>query len=257
MFIPVGDARIYATAFGSTASPVIVGIGGWIGSWELWAEPFSILSQSWRAIAYDHRGAGATVAPVESITFNRLVDDVFAVLDAYGVEKCVLAAESAGALTALGAALNDPNRITGLVIVDGMYFRESSREQDSFLLGLRNAYPATLDRFVETCVPEPDSDHIKRWGRQIIDRASQASAIALYLSAGEIDLRNELRQISQPALIIHGEADALVSLGEARRLAEILPHGKLSVLPGAGHVPTMTRPVEVAHEIMNFFGPEI
>jgi len=257
MFITVGDAKIYATAFGSTTSPVIVGIGGWIGSWELWVEPFAILSQNWRTIAYDHRGAGATVAPVESITFNRLVDDVFAVLDAYNVENCVLAAESAGAHTALGAALKYPNRITGLVIVDGMYFRETSAEKDLFLLGLRKDYPATLDRFVETCVPEPDSDHIKRWGRQIIDRASQASAIALYLSTGEVDLRNELRHISQPTLILHGEADALVSVEEARELAEILPNAKLSVLPGAGHVPTMTRPLEVAHEIMNFFGPEI
>jgi len=257
MFITVGDAKIYATAFGSTTSPVIVGIGGWIGSWELWAEPFAILSQNWRAIAYDHRGAGATVAPAKSITFNRLVDDIFAVLDAYNVEKCVLAAESAGALTALGAALKYPKRITGLVIVDGMYFRETSPEKDLFLLGLRKAYPATLDRFIETCVPEPDSDHIKRWGRQIIDRASQASAIALYLSAGEIDLRKELRYISQPTLILHGEADALVSVEEARRLAEILPNAKLSVLPGTGHVPTMTRPLEVAHEIMNFFGSEI
>jgi pimeloyl-ACP methyl ester carboxylesterase len=41
---------------------------------------------------------------VESITFKKLVDDVFALLDAYNIEKCVLAAESAGALTALGAA---------------------------------------------------------------------------------------------------------------------------------------------------------
>jgi pimeloyl-ACP methyl ester carboxylesterase len=257
MFITVGEAKVYASAFGSTTSPVILGIGGWIGSWELWAEPFAILSQNWRAIVYDHRGAGATVAPVESITFNRLVDDIFAILDAYHVEKCVLAAESAGALPALGAALKHPERITGLVIVDGMYFRETFPEKDLFLLGLRQAYPATLDRFVETCVPEPDSDHIKRWGRQIIDRASQASAIALYLLLGEIDLRDELHHISQPTLIIHGEADALVSVEEARRLAEILPTAKLSILPGAGHVPTMTRPQEVAQEIMNFFGSDI
>ncbi len=254
MFITVGDAKIYTAAFGSAASPVIVGIGGWIGSCELWAEPFAILSQNWRVVTYDHRGAGVTVAPVESITFNRLVDDVFAVLDAYHVENCVLAAESAGALTALGAALKDPNRITGLVIVDGMYFRETPPEKDLFLQGLRKAYPATLDRFVEACVPEPDSDHIKRWGRQIIDRASQAAAIALYLSAGEIDLRNELSRISQPTLILHGESDGIVPVEEARRLAEILPNTRLSVLAGAGHVPTMTRPVEVAHEIMNFFG---
>jgi pimeloyl-ACP methyl ester carboxylesterase len=161
MFITVDGAKIYSTAFGPTTSPVIVGIGGWIGSWELWAEPFAILSQQRRTVAYDHRGTGATVAPVESITFNRLVDDLFAVLDAYNLEECVLAAESAGALTALGAALKCPKRITGLVIVDGMYFRETPPEKDLFLLGLRKAYPATLDRFVETCVPEPESDHIK------------------------------------------------------------------------------------------------
>lgn len=254
MFIDVGDAKIYAAAFGSTTSPAIVGIGGWIGSWELWAEPFSILSQGWHTIAYDHRGAGATIAQVESITFNRLVDDVFAVLDAYNVEHCVLAAESAGAITALGAALKNSGRITGLVIVDGMYFRETNPEQDLFLLGLRKAYPATLDRFVENCVPEPGSDHIKRWGRQIIDRASQDAAIALYLSAGEVDLRSELSRITQPALILHGEADSIVPVSEARQLSEILPHAKLSVLPGAGHVPTITRPQEIANEIMNFFG---
>jgi pimeloyl-ACP methyl ester carboxylesterase len=254
MFITVGEAKIYATSFGSITSPVIVGIGGWIGSWELWAEPFAILSQNWRTIGYDHRGAGATIAPVESITFERLVEDVFAVLDAYAVERCVLAAESAGALTALGAALKNPDCVSGLVIVDGMHFRKTPPEEDLFLLGLRKDYSATLDRFVEACVPEPDSDPIKRWGRQIIDRASQEAAIALYLSSGNIDLRNDLHRISQPALILHGEADALVAVEDARRLAQILPNAKLTVLPGAGHVPTMTRPVEVAGEIMRFFG---
>jgi pimeloyl-ACP methyl ester carboxylesterase len=231
-----------------------MGIGGWIGSWELWAEPFAILSQRWRTIAYDHRGAGATVAPVESITFNKLVDDVFAVLDAYNIENCVLAAESAGALTALGASLKYPKRIRGLVIVDGMYFRETLQQEDLFLLGLRKAYSATLDHFVETCVPEPNSDHIKHWGRQILDRASQAAAIALYLSSGKIDLRNELSHISQPTLILHGEADGIVPVEQAHHLSEILPNARLSVLPGAGHVPTLTRPQEVAHEIINFFG---
>jgi pimeloyl-ACP methyl ester carboxylesterase len=156
----------------------------------------------------------------------------------------------------LGAALKHPERITGLVIVDGMYFRETPPEKDMFLLGLRQAYSATLDRFVEICVPEPDSEHIKRWGRQIIGRASQEAAIALYLSAGEVDLRNELSRISQPTLLLHGEADAIVSVKEARHLSEILPNAKLSILPGAGHVPTLTRPQEIADEIMSFFGSE-
>lgn len=257
MFVTVGDAKIYTTAFGSTKSPVIVAIGGWIGSWELWAEPFALLSRGWRTLAYDHRGAGATVAPVESITFERLVADVFAVLDAYAVEHCVLAAESAGALTALGAALQDERRITGLVIVDGMTYRATPPAQDGFLLGLRQAYAKTLDRFVEACVPEPDCDHIKRWGRQIIDRASPEAAIALHLAASGTDLRHDLPRISQPTLVLHGEADSLVSVDEARQLTQTLPNAQLTLLRGAGHVPTMTRPHEVADEINHFFGAAI
>ncbi|MCB0080124.1 MAG: alpha/beta hydrolase [Caldilineaceae bacterium] len=253
MFITTNDATIYATAFGSPTAPALLAIGGWIGSWELWAEPLSILSQQWRAIAYDHRGAGVTVAPVASITFENMVDDVFAVLDAYGIEQCVLAAESAGAVTALGAALKHPQRITGLVIVDGMYFRPPQPDGDPFLLGLQKAYPMTLDRFVELCVPEPDCDHIKRWGRQIIDRAAHEAAIALYNLAGAVDLRAELSKITQPMLILHGEADALVPVQAAQGLAKTLPNAKLVLLPGAGHVPTMTRPVEIAQEIINFF----
>jgi pimeloyl-ACP methyl ester carboxylesterase len=256
MFIPIG-AKIYASSYGSISDPAIMGIGGWIGSWELWAEPFSILSQNWRTITYDHRGAGATIAPVESITFERLVDDVFTVLDAYDVDQCILAAESAGALTALGAALKNPQRITGLVIVDGMYFRETPPEKDSFLYGLRNAYPATLDRFVDACVPEPDRDHIKRWGRQIINRASQEAAIALHLMASEIDLRNDLHRITQPTLIIHGESDVLVPVEEADWLAKTLPNSKLVILKSAGHVPTMTYPTDVSREINNYFGNRV
>ena len=93
MFIPVGDAQIYTTSFGPVEAPPLIGIGGWIGSWELWAEPFAILSQTWRTIAYDHRGTGATLAPTGSITFEQLVDDVFAVQEAYGIEALAVSSD--------------------------------------------------------------------------------------------------------------------------------------------------------------------
>ncbi len=100
MFITIDDAKVFTIAFGAPSAPCILGIGDWIGNWELWVQPFSILSAQWRTLAYNHRGSGATAAPIESITFGRLVDDVFVVLDDYEAERCVLAAESAGALTA-------------------------------------------------------------------------------------------------------------------------------------------------------------
>lgn len=253
MFIQIDDATLYSVAFGPKDAPALVGIGGWIGNWELWAQPFSILSNTWRVIGYDHRGSGATVAPATSITFNRLVDDVFAVLDAFGIERCVLAAESAGAVTALGAALKHPERISGLVLVDGLWFAGPAQPDDPFVAGLKMNYLATLQHFVAGCLPEPDSEHLKQWGVHILQQATPQAAIALYEMPRGIDLSGDLPRIAQPTLIIHGEQDYIVPVASSQRLAGLLPHSKLLTIPGAGHVPTVTFPQVIAREINAFF----
>jgi pimeloyl-ACP methyl ester carboxylesterase len=253
MFVTTSQATLYCNAFGPKDAPAILGIGGWIGSGELWALPFETLSQRWRTLSYDHRGTGASVAAVESITLANLVNDVFAVLDAHGIERCVLAAESSGALTALSAALQQPQRISGLVIVDGMVFRGLDSAADPFLKGLQHAYPATLDRFVDLCMPDDGPAHIKRWGRQIIDRATPEAAIALRKVNNEADIRADLSKIQHPTLIIHCDGDKIVPIEQARTLASNLPYAELVVLQDSGHIPTMTRPGEIAGLIAGFF----
>jgi 3-oxoadipate enol-lactonase/4-carboxymuconolactone decarboxylase len=252
MFVSRPDAELYAVAFGN-GPRTLLAMGGWVGSWELWAEPFGMLSASWRVIGYDHRGAGATVAPPESITVPVLVDDLFAVLDAFAIDQCVLAAESAGAAIALQAALRQPARFGGLVLVDGLYHRERPQGADPFVRALQADFQATLGQFVDACVPEPDSAAIRRWGRQIVGRSTPAAAIRLYECLYEIDLRPQVAQITLPSLIIHGEADQIVPLDAAEWLAAELPNSRLVVLPGAGHVPTITRPEAVAGAIDQFF----
>ena len=75
-----------------------------------------------------------------------------------------------------------PTPISGLVLVDAIDLRSASRQRqtDPFILALKEDYPRAIDRFVSACVPEKESDHIKRWGRMILNRASQEAAIALY-----------------------------------------------------------------------------
>jgi pimeloyl-ACP methyl ester carboxylesterase len=252
MFIDVAGGRLYASKYGPAGAPAILGIGGWIGSSELWAEPFSRLSERWRTVAYDHRGAGLADVAIDSITYDNLVADVFAVMDACGIDKCTLAAESAGALTALGAALAKPERITRLVIVDGMFHRGLAPDQDPFLQGLHKAYPQTIEKFIQLCVPEAGAEHIKAWGRQILARARPEGAIALRMLNSAVDIRAELPKIRQPTLILHGELDVIVPAERAKELAAAIPGAKLVMLAGAGHVPTLTRPAEVAAEMEAF-----
>ncbi|MCO5188246.1 MAG: alpha/beta hydrolase [Anaerolineae bacterium] len=116
MFIDHDGITLFTTSFGRKDAPPLLALSGWIGTWEDWVDTFSVLSEGdWRLIGYDHRGSGATIAPVASITFDKLVDDVFAVLDAYGIERCVLAAMSLGTAVALAAIQRQIERFSGLV----------------------------------------------------------------------------------------------------------------------------------------------
>lgn len=252
MFIEVPGAKLFAVRSGPVRGTAIVAIGGWIGSSELWQGPLADLSDSYVTVTYDHRGSGLTLCDPNSITFENLVTDALAVLNAFGISRCVLAAESAGAQTALAVAARFPEKVTHLIIIDGMYSRGIAPENDPFLQGLRSAYPATIERFVQLCIPEPDSEHIKVWGRKILARAEPNAAIALRLVGSMTDITPDLKRITQPALVIHGDMDKIVPLESGRALAAALRDTEFQVLEGCGHVPTLTQPKRVADAMRAF-----
>jgi pimeloyl-ACP methyl ester carboxylesterase len=252
MFITHNDAELFTVAFGS-GTRTLVAFGGWAGSWELWTLPFNELSASWRTIAYDHRGSGASITPAASITVETLVQDVFAVLDAYQVERCVLAAESSGAAIAILAALQQPQRIEGLVLVDGLYYRPAPIGDHPFVLGLKHQFEATIAQFVDACVPKTTGEAIRRWGRQILFRSEQDAAIQLYACMDGVDLRGRLAEVKQPTLIMHGEDDRILPVESSKWLATQIPDCHLQLFAAAGHVPTITHPKEVAEAINHYF----
>jgi pimeloyl-ACP methyl ester carboxylesterase len=253
MFIAHDDARFYAVRFGAGTRSLLA-MGGWTGSWEVWSGPFSYLGQSWQMAGFDHRGSGATLAPAESITLDTLVKDVFAVLDALNISRVILAAESAGCAVAMQAALRNPARVAGLVLAAPLYYRPRRDGADPFLDGLKTDYTAAVGQFVDACLPEAaDDDAIRRWGRQILSRASQDAAIRLYECVDGLDLRPEVGRISQPTLVIHGDADRILPLESSQWLAAHMPDCQLRVFEGVGHAPTMTRPLDVARAIDQCF----
>ncbi|MGH8980043.1 MAG: alpha/beta fold hydrolase [Acidimicrobiales bacterium] len=247
MFIPAGGYLLNTVQFGS-GTETFVAHGGWVGNWELWQEPFQLMQERWRCIAYDHRGAGASTAPASSITPDALVDDLFTVLDRLDVEQCVLAGESLGALTCALAVLRDPTRFTGVVLVDGTPAADRAR-MAPLIDGSRSDYPATVGWFVDACVPEPDSEHIRRWARQVLLRADPEAAARILEVHAEAQIAPDFSAIALPALVIHGELDAIIPVAAAETVANAITDSKLVVIPGAGHVPTLTRPAEVVAAI--------
>ena len=128
----------------------------------------------------------------------------------------------------------------------------SDLDPDLFLQGLRADYAATIERFVQLCISEPDSEHITSWGRKILARAEPEAAIALRIVSTGTDVSDDIARVTQPTLVVHGEMDRVVPLAHARELVQVLYDAELVVLDGAAHVPTLTRGDRVASAIRDF-----
>jgi pimeloyl-[acyl-carrier protein] methyl ester esterase len=110
-----------------------------------------------------------------------------------------------------------------------------------------------MEAFVNACVPEEDCEAERRWGKQIVNRSTGPAAVQLMECVEMVDVERRLGEISLPTLILHGSRDVIAPLAAAENLAAKLPRSRLIVLDGAGHVPTITRPGEVAAAIDDFF----
>ena len=258
MFLDIAGNRVFALSFGK-GPKTFLAHSGWIGNFEDWIATLSILSEEWRVVVYDHRGSGETPVPSEDITADALVDDVFGVMNALKIETCTLAGFSAGAVTALRAALRHLDRFEGLMLLNGSGGVKvpdaeiKPRVAPSQWPG--DTHLERLEWFATMCTPEPDALHIRRWAVNLLSRATPEAAEASFLTqpSQTLDWPAELGRLSLPTLLVHGELDPLVDVKDMEYLQSLLPQSKLVIMEGSGHLPAMTRPQDVAREINEFF----
>jgi pimeloyl-ACP methyl ester carboxylesterase len=258
MFLDIAGNKVFALSFGR-GPRTILAHSGWVGNFEDWIAALAPLSETWRTVVYDHRGTGETLVPVEQITHEALVDDVFAVMDALSIDRCILAGFSRGVMTVMRAVLRDPGRFegmilmndTGEVVVPGA--APVPRVPPSKWPG--QTHRDRLRWFIERSTPEPESEHIRRWGTNILSRALPEAAERIMTMQWEkpVDWAVELPRLHLPTLLLHGEKDFACTIETQRYIQSLIPGSKLVVFEGSGHIPAMTRPKEVAAAIKAYF----
>lgn len=250
MFVNDSGAQFFTVSYGG-GGQILVGIGGWTGNWAVWADVFGLLSTKYRTVGIDHRGAGATFAQTEGVTIEQMAEDLLSVLDRLAIQSGVLAAESSGGAVALLAASKRPERFDGLVLSGALYYRPPSDGADPFLELLEQNYESAVHLFVRNCMPETDNPAMHHWGRQVL-ASTQTAALDLYRATHNIDLRSLVSQVATPVLLLHGDADRIISVKASQWLEAHLPDGRLHILPNAGHAPMMTSPHAVSQLIDEF-----
>jgi 3-oxoadipate enol-lactonase len=235
--------------------PTVVLVHAGVGDSRMWARQVEDLRRDHRVITLDLRGYGET--PLEAAAKYSDAGDVLELLELLDIDTTAAVAASYGAYVVLQAASKAPGRFSRLVLmsppVDGVEPTEDFRAfvaEENRLLEAGDVDAAT-DLNVRTSLG-PDADDE---ARELV-RVMQKRAFELQLAAGD-DVDNEEYEvggITVPVKLFTGTHQLSFFQDCAAHLATQLPDVENTILPWAGHLPSLERPAETTALIRNALG---
>ena len=236
--------------------PIVVLGHGFLMDRTMFDDQVAVLRSTYRVITWDSRGFGDTVYDGEPFSYWDLAHDCLGLLDHLGIERAVIGGMSQGGFVSLRAALLAPERVRGLILLD-----TQAGPEDAEVIPL---YQAMIDDWVAN----GPSDEVADASAALIigDDGLSATWTGIWRSRPAESLRNpgralleresiadRLGEITAPALVVHGTADASISMDKAEALAAgLVGSGGVAVIEGGTHAANMTHPGPVNDVILSF-----
>jgi class 3 adenylate cyclase len=265
-----GDMDIAYQVFGEGPGDLLVLPGPYVPIDSIDAEPSMYrfhrrLASFSRVIRFDQRGIGMSsrLPSVDMIGPEFWAEDAIAVMDAVGCDQATIFASSFNTTGALVLAADHPERVRGLVLVNGaarvLWAPDyecgvKGYSPDQWEVALKpDAVEQGFD-VLESIAPTVVHDNAFRtWWDQAGNRAaspSMARIVSQVVAAA--DVRDRLSRITAPALLLH-RADAIfVAAGHGRYLAEHIAGSRYVELPGADSLYWVGDTAPILDEIEEF-----
>jgi pimeloyl-ACP methyl ester carboxylesterase len=253
------------------SGPTVVFSHGFSLNSTLWHHQIKDLPAHMRLVLYDHRGHGRSgLPPSDDWSLDALARDLESVIrDASPDEPVVIVGHSMGGMTALRFCELYPDalgsRVRGLVLVDttsadvmGGLLPSAARRVEVAIQGLQEAAMRALaSRADHVDMFRSRAANLVYLGTRLMGfgrnpSQSQVAFVETLLSQVDshvwlnllpamlgLDVREGLRSISTPTLVIVGERDRLTPLSAAEAMAKSIPGSELEVLENAGHTPML------------------
>jgi len=230
--------------------PPLVLIHGFPLNRGMWRPQIEALRDGFTLIAPDLRGFGESMGPMDNMTMDIYARDVLALLDAFGIERVVLAGLSMGGYVAFRMVAQVAERIRSLIIADSRAGPDSEEARQGRYAAIKRIQSEGPDGFLEefTARLVGPTTKAQRPGvlesvQQIVGRPPVPSlTAALGALAARPDSRPLLASITAPTLVVVGEEDAVMPPDAAREIASGVPASRLVTIPQAGHLSNLEAP---------------
>ena len=249
--------------------PVVL-IHGWPLDHAMWEyQMLALPAHGLRVIAYDRRGFGASSRPWEGYDYDTLADDLKALLEGLDLKDVVLVGFSmGGGEVARYMARHGGARVKKVALISAVtpFLQKTSDNPDGvdesvfagMIDGLKKDRPDFLTTFGTQffnvgLLRHPVSDAMLEWTRSLALPASPKATVDCVRAFAGTDFREDLKSITVPVLIVHGDADNTVPIKVSGvRTAQMLPGAQYKVYEGAPHGLHATHHEELNRDLVAF-----
>lgn len=248
-------ARLYYTIDGPADAPVLVFSNSLGTDHTMWKPQADALATRFRLVRYDTRGHGRSTAPGSEYTLDQLGGDVLALMNHLGIDQAAFCGLSMGGLTGMWLGVNAPQRFTHIVLANtapkigtpqawndrmGAVRRDgvASLADASMLRWFTPGFVATSPRALDPL-------------REVLGGLDAAGYAANCAAIRDADLREAVKSIPVPVLVIAGTQDPSTTAAEGRALAESVPGARYVELDAA-HLSNWELPGAFTQALLDF-----
>ena len=249
--------------------PVVL-IHGWPLSGRSWENQVpALVGAGFRVITYDRRGFGASSQPWNGYDYDTFAADLDALLRYKDLRDVTLVGFSmGGGEVARYISRYGTGRIAKAVFTSAVtpFLLKTGDNPEggldeatiaSFNAGVVGDRMAFLDQFSKGFFSAGGelrvSEAQRRYALEIAAFASPKGTLDCISAFGRTDFRADLKQITIPTLVIHGDHDAIVPFEvSGKRTAASIPGAKLAVIKGGPHGVIASHPKEVNAALLSF-----
>ncbi|WP_309387010.1 alpha/beta fold hydrolase [Cerasicoccus frondis] len=244
---------------------------GWPLTADAWeSQMFFLASHGYRVIAHDRRGHGRSDQPWEGNHMDQYADDLAELINKLDLEDAVMIGHSTGGgEVARYLGRHGTSRVAKVVLVGAVppIMVQTEAYPDGLPLevfdGFRQAYLADRAQFYLDVASGPfygfnrpgakvSQGLIQSWWTQGM-MGGHKNAYDCIKAFSETDFTEDLKKIDKPTLILHGDDDQIVPIGNSALLsAKLVPDATLKVYPGGSHALGDTSKDELNEDLLNF-----
>jgi len=254
-YLDHAGARLFYTVDGPDTAPVIIFSNSMGTDHTMWKPQADALAGRFRVVRHDMRGHGRSTTDATEASVDVLGRDVLAILDALQVEQAAFCGLSIGGLIGQWLAANAPERFFRVIVANtapkiGTAESWSARIDGVLRDGMGPLVEASLGRWFTEGFRQT-AGHALDDLRAVLQGLDPRGYALGCTALRDADLREAVKTIRVPVLVIAGSDDPSTTAAEGRALAEAIPGGRCLELQAA-HLSNREQPGRFTAALLDF-----